>query len=231
LWCLLGYVAGDPNSQEPPYDGLFNFTPRVIYPLPPFKAKRGGREIAYKRVGNEFVDDQNRPWTRGGPDGIVEAIVIEEDGQPVVYKVELTKEGTFKADQPARYVEEGGRHRVLTEDEIRLGQKSVFRTGRFLMNLLLNLIHLALWFVCLWLLLRFQWSHALGLAVVFWLLTTLTLVPFLLGKTQEAVRQKVAPKASPTALLRQGWVRRTALLSRLQRGDGSGEPSYGQMVS
>ena len=35
------------------------------------------------------------------------------------------------------------------------------------------------WFACLWLLLRFQWPHALGLAVVLWLACTLLLWPVL----------------------------------------------------
>jgi hypothetical protein len=34
----------------------------------------------------------------------------------------------------------------------------------------------------LWLLLRFQWHHALGLAVVLWLSLILTIVPILLAK-------------------------------------------------
>ena len=33
-------------------------------------------------------------------------------------------------------------------------------------NLLLNLAHLLVWFLAFWLLLEFQWSHALGLAAI-----------------------------------------------------------------
>ena len=60
------------------------------------------------------------------------------------------------------------------------GRPSKFRFGRFFVNMLLNFLHLAIWFVCLWLLLRFQWAHALGLALAIWLVMTLFVVPQLL---------------------------------------------------
>ncbi len=44
------------------------------------------------------------------------------------------------------------------------------RTGRSLGTVLLNLVHLLVWFGCLWLLMRFQWGHALALAAAAWLL-------------------------------------------------------------
>ena len=70
--------------------------------------------------------------------------------------------------------------------EDNLGQLSTFRWGVFLACAFLNFFHLALWFVCLWLLLRFQWSHALGLAVIFWLAMTVFGVPALLAKVETA---------------------------------------------
>ena len=55
-----------------------------------------------------------------------------------------------------------------------------------LMTFLLNFLHLGVWFVCLWLLLRFQWSHALGLAIVFCLAMTLVVLPMLFTRTERA---------------------------------------------
>jgi hypothetical protein len=49
------------------------------------------------------------------------------------------------------------------------------------LNLFFNFGHLIVWFLGLWLLLRFQWGHALGFAVVAWLVMTLTILPMLLS--------------------------------------------------
>src|SRR5262249_34353995 len=65
-----------------------------------------------------------------------------------------------------RYKDDEGR--VLTLADLRSGQVTRFRFGRFTLNFLLNAVFLGLWFVCLWLLLRFQWAPALGLALGFW---------------------------------------------------------------
>ena len=56
----------------------------------------------------------------------------------------------------------------------------IFFTLLACQGVLLNVLHLGVWFVCLWLLLRFQWSHALGLAAAVWLVLTLTFLPPLL---------------------------------------------------
>src|SRR5713101_796585 len=78
------------------------------------------------------------------------------------------------------------RGREMSEDS--LGQLSTFHWGVLLACGFLNLFNLALWFVCLWMLLRFQWSHALGLAIIFWLISTILIVPTLLAKVDTAAR-------------------------------------------
>jgi hypothetical protein len=197
LWCLLDYRAGDPDAAQPPYDTLFRFSARDDFPAKPyprFWAVRRNKETRFERSGSEYRDPATgRTWNRSTTDGLVEAIIVEEGGERVTYKLEPPPGGVFKDDQKARYVEDGGRRRVLTEDDVRAGQVSVFRTGRFLVNLLLNFLFLALWFVCLWLLLRLQWPHALGLAAAAWLVMTLIITPLVLDRTQAAVRLKASP--------------------------------------
>ena len=61
--------------------------------------------------------------------------------------------------------------------EGQLGHASIFRTGNLIANLLLNFFHLAVWFAVLWLLLEFRWGHAFGLALVFWTVVMLFLLP------------------------------------------------------
>jgi len=67
-----------------------------------------------------------------------------------------------------------------------LGEVSQFRWDLLLLNLLFNGLHVALWFAGLWLVLRFQWSHALGFAVCLWLVMTLLPVPMVLDYAQQA---------------------------------------------
>ena len=71
------------------------------------------------------------------------------------------------------------------------GWLSVPRTGVVAANLFLNLVHGIVWFLCLWLLLRFQWGHALGLAFVGWLVLTFFLPP-LFKRTEDLAKQKAA---------------------------------------
>ena len=65
----------------------------------------------------------------------------------------------------------------MTDDTI--GEISTTRYGILFCNLLLNFAHLLVWFLCLWLLLQFQWPHALGLALAFWLAFGLAVWPVL----------------------------------------------------
>src|SRR5262249_36743366 len=78
-----------------------------------------------------------------------------------------------------------------------VGQLSTFRWGVFLANLVLNLFHLGLWFACLWLLLRFQWAHAVAVALLLWLVMTLAVLPMLFNRAK-AVREQ-QPQTAPTA--------------------------------
>jgi len=81
-----------------------------------------------------------------------------------------------------------------------LGQITLFHLGWLLTGLLLNFGFLAVWFLCLWLLLHFQWSHALGLAFVAWLIS-LFVLPMLLTQV-EKVRKENLPPPQMTAMVR-----------------------------
>jgi hypothetical protein len=211
FWCFLNYRLGEPNAGELPLDTWWNFSPTDIYPArpwPKFWAVKDGREIEYDRRGTpglggntqyRYLDQNtNQPWSRESG-GIVSAILVEEGDQKVRFNLDLPPGGKFKPGEPARYVEDGGRHRVLTEEDVQRGQMTRFRTGLFVGYVVLNLLFLAVWFACLWLLLRFQWPHALGLAVAMWLAIMLAIFPLLTARTKAAVDQKAAPRAATGA--------------------------------
>jgi hypothetical protein len=184
-WC--GIEAKAPGK----YDTLFRFSPRDTVIFDQFwsvrKSDRGTKEILYKRSRGDrgtvvYVDFDLRPWQRSY-DGMMIAIIVEENGERKRFDAQLDEKGMFKTaeGQPLRYVEEGG-SRYMTETA--LGQINTMRYGVLLGNLLWNLAHLLVWFACLWLLMQFHWPHALLLAALAWLLFALTVWPVL----QERVR-------------------------------------------
>jgi hypothetical protein len=192
LWCYLNY-------QNPgKYPGQFQFESGEDKQLDKLWAVRESKETLYTirktpRGLPEYKEpDSGRPWHEH-PD----AIVIEENpGERVRFEAERDKNGKFKiaTGRSLRYLDDRGR--TMSED--RLGVLTIPKRGTLFLNLLLNLFHLVVWFLALWLLLRFQWSHALGLALVFWLLLTFTVLPMLLQRAQDSGLQR--PPASTTAL-------------------------------
>ncbi len=125
-----------------------------------------------------------------------DAIVVKEDDEEIRFEPERDENGKFKTRQGQSLLYVDDRGRVMSEAT--LGRLSVFKWGLFLANVELNVCHLLLWFGCVWLLLRFQWSHALGLAIVFWLAMTLVILPMIFGKVEEAARQSSLGTASMT---------------------------------
>lgn len=195
-WCFLNYR--DPGA----YDPLFNFNPSTTKQYDSIvSVKRVGEEtqnITYtlRKAGHtsQYRDSLNRPWKRGDSDGIVEAIEVEdkERGVKIRFLADATPDGQFKTI-PARYVEEGGR-RVILENTNFIVETT--RWGVVVLYVVLNVLHLILWFVCMWLILRFLFSHALGLAFVFWLAFTVIILPMLLDQARVLGEEKAASTAT-----------------------------------
>ena len=101
-----------------------------------------------------------------------------------------------RKNRPLRYYEEGNPSRYM--EETYPGQVTTYHSGWLVVELLLHLGLLIVWFLCMWLLLRFQWSHAVGLAVVAWLISIFVL-PMILTPA-ENVRKENLKKAAETAL-------------------------------
>jgi hypothetical protein len=197
-WCYLDYRT--PQGYNP-LKMVFEPMTGRSEEFPRFTAIKKGQPTVYEGKRNdrgrrEYVDRNNRPWSPTGTDGITEAIIVKEDGEDVRFNLDLGPDGMPKKDPDGaiRYLEEGGKHRVMTDTYI--GKLEAPRPGSLLGTFLLTLVHLGLWFLCLWLLLRFQWSHALGLAIVLWVVLTLTVMPMLFGKAENLAKEKPAAAAS-----------------------------------
>jgi hypothetical protein len=196
-WSLLNYAAAEPGQTDLPYDNIFNFTAEKVSerPVPGFEAVRG--DVTEKYVIRNLTGSPPRYEYHKDPGGDlwlarratdVDAIVLKEGEREVRFKTVTTKDDQGK-EHVERFAEEGGR-RYMTEEGF--GRITTPRGGGSWFRVLLNVLHFGVWFVVLWLLLRFQWPHALGLAAVLWLVMTF-LVPFILRAGAEAK----APPAPP----------------------------------
>jgi hypothetical protein len=189
FWCYLDYRK--PGS----HNTIFDFSARDKEQYKKFWAVKGGQETLYeahKKTNGllEYKDAQGKTWRRSDISGMTDAIIVEDkDGQKIRFDADLAPDGKFNIEpgHPAHYVEVDGRHRVMTDDYV--GTIIIERGDLVLANLLMNGLHLAFWFAALWLLLRFQWGHAFGLALVLWLITTLTIAPMLFKRTEDAARK------------------------------------------
>ena len=171
--------------------------------------EQGGKRVHYQRreagsllSSTEYVAVGSQPprrWKRTDPEGrLFEAIIVQEgqgdDKKEVRFNLKPPRDGQFRQGEEAVYVEEGGR-RVMTENNI--GLVTTTRGWTVVLYLVLNLLHLGIWFACLWLLLRFQWLHALGLAIVFWLIMTLAIVPMVLHRAEQIAPPTAPAQANP----------------------------------
>jgi hypothetical protein len=196
LWVVFDYHA--PGRYRP----LWEFSSAEdAKPFPELRVPGpGGQEKVYRL----------RPGTRGDyrEDGLSSGkplparpreVIVTEETERSVFKPERDEKGNFKertvvrfgreVKEPLRYIDEKGR--VMEEDS--LGQlASRFRWGRFLGNCLLNFLFLAVVFVGLWLILRFQWPHALGQAVVLWAVMLLFVLPPLLTRAEQVAQQRAS---------------------------------------
>jgi hypothetical protein len=220
LWCVLNYYnPGD-------YDTLFSFSSEQdAGTFDEFSAKKKlkngkwGPEIHFsrKRTGR-FQDPANRDWSPNDSEGIMGLMIIPLGGERVEFTPELDDKGNFRheaGESFVRYTEvDGGR--FFRSDQ--MGTVSVYRTGLFYANFLLNLLHLGLWFACLWLLLQFQWTHALGLGLVMWVALSIpgSIVSMLLATTTEAARDERPTASAYMAPPVGSWIRRnSAVQARL----------------
>lgn len=148
--------------------------------------RKNGPEETFIRVPN--ADDRQDFRVGGRRDGSrlpeqPEKIIVTEKGVANVFEPQRNANGNFRTEpgQNLQYTDKYGR--VMTAGE--LGAVSQFRYDWLFLNLFFNAAHLGLWFAGLWLVLRYQWSHALGLAFVLWLAMTLFPVPMILDYAQQ----------------------------------------------
>jgi hypothetical protein len=204
IWTLLEYST--PNR----YDTIFSFSTEETIALDEFWSVRrnadGEKEIHFKKRVRpdgrvDYVDSDFQRWQRSSS-GMMVAIRYVRGEETVRLEAELTPDGSQFAPRvvrgitmPLRYLEVGG-SRYMSEDQ--LGRVTMNRRGLLVINIVLNLLHFVVWFAVLWLLLRFQWQHALGFAAAYWLVATLIIAPMLFARARKAAETRNA-SAAPVA--------------------------------
>ena len=200
LWVLLDYRSIQDRADEGRYQPLHNFSARETETFEYLWAPNAdGRMESYVRQSNQYVGKGGRKL----PSRPTKILVSHDpNGEKRTFEPERDAKGNFKVekDQPLRYCDADNKSRYMEEGY--LGVITIFHVSWLVMNLLLNFGFLAVWFLCLWLLLRFQWSHALGLAVVFWLVMVLIIMPMILKPAESVRKERLPPKTTPTAASR-----------------------------
>jgi hypothetical protein len=199
LWVLLDYRSIQDRADEGRYQPLQSFSARETETYKHlWISSQDRKDEHYELRGNRYLNASNRE-PRSRPLKIVAG--NSSDGEKRVFEPEFDAKGNFKVekDQPLRYYDKD-KSRYM--DESAIGQITIFHFGWLAMNLLLNFGFLVVWFLSLWLLLRFQWSHALGLAVVFWLVALLMIMPMILKPAETLRKERLPPKTAATAFNR-----------------------------
>jgi hypothetical protein len=203
-WCYL-YMKSDGR-----YDTPLNFN---AYESKTYKemvsvSKPAGtapeQRTVYKRFQaargqTEYRDPNGKRWERSSSAGQVVALeVTDDDGRKVVFTADREADGTFRMNPSGsvQFKEEGG-GRVMTEDNLGTVRRRL--TGVLLGNVAINLLHLVVWFAVFWPVLRYTWAHALGLALVCWLVTWLAVLPMLFDKAGKATIASPPPPAVASA--------------------------------
>jgi hypothetical protein len=194
LWLVLDFRA--PGRYRPLFESASreNSPPFAELRIP----KHSGGEDVYRLRPRTNLDYR----LNGRPDGKPlptrpQRIIVVEGEERYTFEPERDAKGNFKTrttsswfgssqSDDLRYIDNKGR--VMVESS--LGQLSTFRGSWLFGNLVVNFLLLAVAFVVLWLLLCFQWPHALGQAVVLWVVLLLFVLPPVLTRAETVAKQR-----------------------------------------
>jgi hypothetical protein len=235
VWCVTLATTPGASPQSLPYDTIIRFNPTedmLSRPAPRIWAvkssskkgqeRKDGEKIRYvsKRDGPtryHYQDTSIKPRLWQGQNVI--AIEIEkDDGTTIRFDYEETDDGGHR-----RFRSKDGWEMLESPQDGPTGLPTRFRSSRLFWNLFFNLGHFSVWFVTLWLILRYQWIHAFGLAIVLWVVFTLTMLPMLLGYAGHAAasRQSVRTiSARIDSLDRPDWALESLCKTRSPKASG-----------
>jgi hypothetical protein len=198
LWITVDYrsVKNNPDTHFP-YGPLQELDPGKTdtTPFPSLFIPgegTGAADVEYKLTKvaeGKKVHDEYRHEQTPIPSRPRKVIVVGENGEKIEFKPDMDAKGQFKTDrgQPLFYRDEKGH--ALREGTFE--REGSYRLGPFFFGVMLNVTFLVVWFVCLWLLLRYQLWHAIGLAIVLYVVMLLFIVAPVMSRAETAARPPV----------------------------------------
>jgi hypothetical protein len=120
-------------------------------------------------------------------------ILVYEGDEKITYEPDRDAKGNFKpaSDGLVHYRDQRGRELVEGAFYARTLPGGGSRT---LSVLVLHVLLLIAWFLAFWLLLRFQWAHALGQALVLWAVMLMFVMPPVLSRAEEVAKERAVAK-------------------------------------
>jgi hypothetical protein len=188
LWVVMDYRA--PGRYLPLHQ--FSTSEDKRYDELRIPDARGKEEVyrAQKATGGriEYRNKQGKELPSVPP-----KVIVTEDGQEHVFLPEKDARGTYKRENGTlAYRDSSGQ--VMEEGSLGVVRRR--HPGWLVLNLFLNFFLLAVCFACLWLLLRFQWPHALGQAIILWGVLLLFVLPMVLTRAEIVARERAAKQLS-----------------------------------
>lgn len=196
VWLVCDYRA--PGGYRPLWE--FSST-ETTAAFPEMRVPTATGEEVYKPIPGRRNEYHLNGQTRGQAlTARPPLLIVVEGDKRSTFKPERDEKGNFKqatstrfgreSKEPLRYVDESGR--VMVEGS--LGQLTISRPGRFIGNVLLNLAFFGACFASLWLLLGFQWPHALIQAFVVWGVVLLFVWPPVLAQVESTANERAAAR-------------------------------------
>ncbi len=203
IWCFSIAFSARASTTNLPINTIHRFSPieemvdRPIQRIWAIKKKgtaqpADGERVAYdsqrnSRGGFYYADTTlaRKPWQ---PQDIIAIETEKADGTKMRFDLVPADLGTYRS-----FASKDGWSMIeFTEGPTGIPRK--FNFGLMIWNILFNVFHLFGWFIVLFLILRYQLMHSLGLAIVLWAIMTLTILPMLLGYAgQVAENRRVRP--------------------------------------
>ncbi len=168
------------SAKQDPYKEIRTVTPEGEEEVYLFSTRSDGKG-QYKTRGGRVLTTRPRQ------------IIVLEGEEKVVYEPDRDPKGNFKPSDDGNVYYRDSKGRVLVEGQFHY--REVPKRGRLLGGFVLHFLVLIACFLSLWLLLRFQWPHALGQAFVLWGVLIMFVMPVLLSHAEEIARQRATPKA------------------------------------
>lgn len=210
-WVYINTRADGENK----YGVIHQFSPNdVSTPVTKFVAERKKLDTNLKPVGDEAVTFERqltdngqrylptspkpagepKPFAVTAPGYYTHTLVLEHDGKPVRYEAVMNDKQQYQGTKYTFADKAGGRtiemSRGLEADPAEPLQVVSPSGGAVFLALGLNVLHFVVWFAIFWPVLRFSLGHALGLAFVYFAMSTVLLMPLLF-------QMNALPKAPP----------------------------------